>query len=267
MYRISTRLVFLSVALLVLGAISGTLWVRGVAGATRTLSQKATADGVWEEIDRTPMRQVAVEAAGTISYRLLRLNRDILSSVLIRAPREMAERSIAGDTSLILPLPAGGYGRFRIEESPVLAPELAAELPEVRSFRGRGIEDSAMWLRFDLTPHGFHALVTSNKETFTIHPANAEGDGLYVVYAAEDYRAVIEDFSCRVIEQVQAEDKVASKATVLEKRVLSARRAPVRHCAPIVLRSQRRRSTPMPLRSAEEPFQEHWPRSIPGLTV
>lgn len=199
-YQPYQRLIVLILAILGLGAISAPLFLRDAAGASRIAGQQTSSEGVWEEIDRRGIRLGALGATLPATYRALRLNPDALRSVLSRAPREVVERSIQSDTILSLPLPGTRYGRFQIEESQVLAPELAAQFPELKSYRGRGIDDPTAWLRFDLTPRGFHAFVTSGEETFAIHPANLEDNTRYVVYRSEDDLTKAEDFLCQVME-------------------------------------------------------------------
>ncbi len=59
-----------------------------------------------------------------------------------------------------LPMPNGGFQQFRFMETPVMQPELAARYPEVRTFTGVAIGDPCVRVKFDLTPAGFHAMVT-----------------------------------------------------------------------------------------------------------
>ncbi|MEP7273842.1 MAG: reprolysin-like metallopeptidase, partial [Acidobacteriota bacterium] len=81
-----------------------------------------------------------------------------------------------------------------------LEPELAAQFPEIKSYRGQGVDDPSLWLRFDLTPRGFHATVTSSNDTFVILPSSAEDAAQYVVSRSADVPSSGEDLRCEVVE-------------------------------------------------------------------
>src|SRR5207302_499767 len=73
---------------------------------------------------------------------------------------------------LTLPMPDGSFQSFRIEESPVMDAELVARYPEIKSYRGQGVDDGTATVRFDWTPLGFHALVLTSDQAVTILPPN-----------------------------------------------------------------------------------------------
>lgn len=73
-------------------------------------------------------------------------------------------------TVLELPHPDGGLVRFRVIESPVMAPELAAKFPQIRTFRGEGIDDPTASVRFDVSPRGFSAMVLSAFGAWYVDP-------------------------------------------------------------------------------------------------
>lgn len=118
-------------------------------------------------------------------YGVFRLDGAALVALLDAAPMEFS----GGAPSLLpLPLPDGSLSEFRIEASPILAPELQARFPEIRTFRGQGTTDRTASVRFDLTPQGFHAMILSAAGTVFIDPWGPGSLDHYVSYYKRDYR-------------------------------------------------------------------------------
>jgi len=89
----------------------------------------------------------------------------------------------------IIDLPAanGKFARFSIIESPVMAPALAAKFPNIKTYRGRGIDDPAATLRISVTPAGFSAQVLSPSGTQYIDRLFRDDTTRYACYARRDY--------------------------------------------------------------------------------
>lgn len=100
---------------------------------------------------------------------------------------------------LELPLPDGTTGRFRLTESPVMAPALQAKYPEIRCYTGTGVEDPSATLKCDLTPQGFHAMIRSKLfGTVFIDPYRPGDTEHCIVYNKRDFQSKKQAFSCGV---------------------------------------------------------------------
>ncbi|HET8646722.1 MAG TPA: zinc-dependent metalloprotease family protein, partial [Vicinamibacteria bacterium] len=120
-------------------------------------------------------------------YRLLALDRRAFQELMAQAPLEFAQPPGEGRPLLALPLPEGGWLRFQVEESPIMEPALAAQLPEVRTWRGQGVDDPTATTRFGWTSAGFHAIVLRAAGTVYIDPYR-RGDTIHhISYAKRDY--------------------------------------------------------------------------------
>lgn len=87
-----------------------------------------------------------------------------------------------------LPMPNGEWWTFALVESPTMAPELAAQFPDIKTYAGRSIINPAATIRLDLTPQGFHAMVlNSDNRTVFIDPYAHNDNRYYIVYYKKDY--------------------------------------------------------------------------------
>ncbi|RAK65999.1 reprolysin-like metallopeptidase [Hymenobacter edaphi] len=111
--------------------------------------------------------------------RPLTLNVAGLRAALATAPAETQPG--AAPLTLALPLPDGTTGRFAVTETAVMAPALAAQFPQIKTYRGVGLDEAAATVRLDMTPQGFHAQILSpTAGTIYIDPAT-RGDQQHVL--------------------------------------------------------------------------------------
>lgn len=128
-------------------------------------------------------------------FRAVALDHAALRSQLAAAPLEAAGLAASAQTVITLALPDGTDQQFRIVESPVMAPELAAKFPEIKTYVGQGIDDPSATVRLDLTPAGFHAQILSPRGAVYIDP-HLRDRSVYASYYKRDYRRQAEDFQC-----------------------------------------------------------------------
>jgi len=164
-----------TVAAAVLVAAAGSLLAPGPAEGR---TPRRSPDGVWMS-RRAPGVEATAPGAAWFS-----LNRHALRRVLRRAPGDGRPDAWSGAPTLRLPMPDGGFARFRIVASPIYAGPERRGHGSVRTYRGRGVDDRSATARLDLTPLGFHAQVLSASGTVLVDPVG----GRYRSVARRDLR-------------------------------------------------------------------------------
>ncbi|HEY53942.1 MAG TPA: hypothetical protein G4N94_10840 [Caldilineae bacterium] len=182
MHRISSR--FRHVFAFTIILIAGVLLFVSVGAAQG--SGRQSFDGVWEWIPESGIpaggeREIVPDRYLTVSLDMARLQ-----ARLAVAPRV---RTGADGIILTLPMPDGSFARFEVWDAPIMAPELAAKFPRIQTYAGQGIDDPTATVRFDTTPHGFHAMIISVQGTTYIDPYSRGDVTHYVVYDKRDYSA------------------------------------------------------------------------------
>src|SRR5207253_9403217 len=93
---------------------------------------------VWRLLEQLPPAKAPDEIwVQPQVYRAFSLNHGALRSLLGTAQKENGPRGTAGPT-ISLPMPDGSVAKFRFVEASVMAPELAAQFPEIKSYLGQG---------------------------------------------------------------------------------------------------------------------------------
>ncbi len=144
---------------------------------------------LWRHVPGTPppARPETVPAVKPKSFQGYRLNRGGMQSLLARAPHENNGRANR-DNSLIvsLPNPKGIFEDFMIQDSPVMEAGLAAQHPEIKTYKGRGVDDPYATIRLSITPLGFNASVRSPDGAWYIDPYYQLDESLYASYYGRD---------------------------------------------------------------------------------
>ena len=162
-------------------------------------NETVSSGGLWSDVDAAVLhRNTDDREIIPVRYRTLRLDMTAMQTILSRAPMEFTDAARKVHIELVLPLPDGKFGKFRIVEAPIMEPALAAKFPELKTYSGQGIDDPTATLRFDTTPFGFHAQVLSAQDSVYIDPF-AKGDTEhYISYFKHDLRKDSAPFECMV---------------------------------------------------------------------
>jgi hypothetical protein len=156
----------------------------------------AAGRGPWRDVDEKLLAGQAGERVIVPQrYRVLALDAAALRERLSGAPMEFTPEAAARPLELELPLPDGTFARFQVEESPILEPGLARQLPEIKTWRGQGLDDPTLTTRLGWTGAGFHAIVLGGAGTAYIDAYRRGDTRHYLSYWKRDYLRA-PDFRC-----------------------------------------------------------------------
>lgn len=158
------------------------------AVAARAATATAAAAPLWRDVAEQQLTGGGERWIVPQAYRVLALDETQLFARLAEAPLEQPGLLRQSPAVIELPLPDGGFGRFQFVLSPIMAPELAARYPEIRTFSGQGLDDPAATVRFDHTPAGFHAMIIAPSGTIFIDPYRRGDTTHYISYFKRDFR-------------------------------------------------------------------------------
>jgi sugar lactone lactonase YvrE len=177
---------YFTVAVIAL-ALSGIYWPSGsllVAAASASVS-----DPLWQEVTPDSIETLAnnrQSQGAPQQYKAFGLNEAALVDLLDKAPMEFTEAAKDPQTEIKLPMPDGALARFRFVESPIMEPGLAAQFPEIKTYRGWGLDDPTATTRFSRTSSGFRAIVLSARDSFYIEPVSPGDARSYISYFMRD---------------------------------------------------------------------------------
>ena len=121
-------------------------------------------------------------------YETFALDLEVLSSILKKAPMRFSEEAKAKTPVLAVPMPGGKFIDFHFIEAPVMHPDLAAKFPEIKTYAGWSESDPTAYMRFGISPKGFHAMILSAKHSTVFIDVFAEGEtGHYICYFKKDF--------------------------------------------------------------------------------
>src|SRR5574338_449187 len=160
---------------------------------------QTNSQNLWQDIDQSQIVPVGQRYIIPQSYRTVTLDVEGMRNFLTDAPLEFSNESKSKSLVLSLPMPDGTMQKFSILESPVMASELAAKYPNIKTYTGKGIDDSYASVKLDWTMHGFHAMILTAEGNIFIDPYSLGDIHNYISYYTKDFNKSGAAFECEVI--------------------------------------------------------------------
>ena len=174
---------------------------------------------LWRDVDESAVltAKKGTAAKRTVTPRIgraLRVDPAALRRALAKAPRES---SGAAPLEFSLPLPDGTFARFAVEESAIMAPQLAAKYPGMKTYTARGLDHPTWTARLDRTPQGFHAMILGDDGVaFFIDPYWRDEATVCIAYRKRDYVNRAKEMACLAVDRI--DPRAARMAGVVARR-------------------------------------------------
>ncbi|MBC7569110.1 MAG: hypothetical protein H7319_05175, partial [Spirosoma sp.] len=145
-------------------------------------------DGFFVPMNSVQARLAAPGLDAIEKYGIYQLKTTALRGYLAKAPLE--NRTAAAPLQLAIPMPDGTTELFTMAESPILAPAVAAQHPDIKTYTGRGTAHQAYSIRLSLTSSGFDAIIlgVNNSTVYITKVATDSLDQRYATYFARDVK-------------------------------------------------------------------------------
>lgn len=139
-----------------------------------------------------PVKESAIKVAGQRQivpkkYITVSLIGSALKDKLFSAPHENSVKINESNCVITLPVPDGTMQQFRVVESPIMEPGLAAQFPGFKTFSIKGIDDVYANGKLDWNENGFHGMVRSVNGDFFIDPYCIGNITDYISYYTKDF--------------------------------------------------------------------------------
>ncbi|WP_051364362.1 reprolysin-like metallopeptidase, partial [Flavobacterium limnosediminis] len=162
--------------------------------------------GIAQSKDALWKKNNATETSGRITpsnlpqKNIFDLDLPAMKKMLAKSPKRDAS-NITSNTIISLPNGEGKLENFKVYENSVMAPELAAKYPEIKSYVAVGIDNPHARAYFSSSPLGFKSMTLyHNQPAVFIEPVSKDVN-TYTVYKKSDHTEALDNFDCKVIDQ------------------------------------------------------------------
>ncbi|MCB2379686.1 hypothetical protein LGH70_18970 [Hymenobacter sp. BT635] len=126
--------------------------------------KKPALPSFWQPVAASQAKRLGQPRLRPTAYRVFRLDLPGLQKVLATATEAQTGPWV------LLPLPDGTLEAYQMRTTGIMAPELAARYPNLRTYAGQQTANPANGARLEITPTGVRAMLIRNGRTLFIEP-------------------------------------------------------------------------------------------------
>ncbi|MBK8427156.1 MAG: hypothetical protein IPL27_14790 [Lewinellaceae bacterium] len=160
-----------------------------VLGLFSSLAAQVSTPNFWTPVapDAIALPANAPRTIQPSAFEAFQLDYNAMESALKTAPMEFTPAARERALLLDLPMANGSMRTFKVVESPVMAPELAAKFPAIHTYSGVATDGSGVIVRLGVGYKGFHAFIFGDESGSQSVLPYAEGHNtIYMAYKVSD---------------------------------------------------------------------------------
>ena len=167
-----------------------------------TFAQKAASP--WTDFEESEI-QFRIEIERPIvpqKYRTVKLDKTAFEAAMTDVQKLGYGQGRKAKKEMMFPMPDGSNQVFKIYESPIMHPDLAAKFPSIKVYAGYGVDDPTAYVRFGTSESGFHAYIRSARTGSTYIDTYSKNDTEhYISYNRKNYVRADAEFTCHLHEE------------------------------------------------------------------
>ncbi len=152
------------------------------------------AQSIWKDV--VSPNEENIKSTRLTDFRVLQLDKNTLVQQLQKAPLEFTQESQKSLVEISLPLANGENQRFRIVESTILEPKLAARYPHLKTYTAQGIDDPTIMGRLQYNGETFGGYLLTQDGVCVIDPVEKKNANTNYLSYYKHKRIQKVEFSC-----------------------------------------------------------------------
>ncbi|HEU4496406.1 MAG TPA: propanediol utilization protein, partial [Flavobacterium sp.] len=165
---------------------------------------------IWQPVQKGQVAKIAKNTERELFPKDFKLFKAELSSLR----QQLFVANSKGSRSVLISIPNadGGIEQFKVYEASNFTSELQAQFPEIRAYKGDGVDDPYAQIRLSIDASGIQAMIfrTAKKNEF-IEPYSADGT-VYAVFNSSRQKGNL-PFVCATAEQVLTQNLASRTAS------------------------------------------------------